>query len=160
MSGMGRTPDPDAPRVIASNRRAKHEYHLIEEFEAGLVLQGSEVKSLRQGRASIQEAYAHFQRDELFLMRAHIPEYSHATVGGHAPDRDRKLLLHRRELEKIQKRVKEKGVTLIPLSLYFLGARVKCRLALAQGKKLYDKREDKKQKDAERDMQRALGRRR
>ncbi len=155
---MGR--DSEKRRVVATNRKARHEYLLLEEFEAGLILQGSEVKSLRGGHASLQEAYARIIQGEAFLIGLHIPEYAPAARDGHAPVRDRKLLLHRREIAKLEKRVKEKGITIVPLELFFSGHLVKLDLALAKGKKLYDKRQAEAEKDAKRQMQRELGRRR
>ena len=146
-------------RNLATNRRARHDYHVLEEHECGLVLRGTEVKSLRQGRCSIGEAYGRFDGDELWLVGATIPEYSHGNIHNHAPDRARKLLLSRRELGKWQKAVREKGVTIVPLELYFRGHLVKARMGLVRGKKLYDKREDQKKRTAEREMDRALRRR-
>ena len=152
--------DPTKIKSLATNRKARHEFHLLEEVECGLVLTGTEVKSLRQGRCSIAEAYGHFRAGELFLEGATIPEYSHGNVHNHKPDRPRKLLLQRRELLKWSKVVREKGVTLVPLELYFRGHLVKVRLALARGKKLYDKREDQRERSARRDIERAMSRRR
>lgn len=147
-------------RTIATNRRARHEYQVLDTFEAGLVLTGSEVKSLRGGKASLQEAYARIMRGEAWLIGLHIPEYAPAAKLGHAPVRDRKLLLKRREIERIDRRIREKGITLVPLEMFFAGHLVKLELALAQGKKLFDKRRDKAEKDAKRQMDRAMGRRR
>ena len=152
--------DASAVRVLATNRRARHEYHVLEQKECGLVLKGTEVKSLRAGRCSIQEAYGRFEGGELWLLGATIPEYSHGNIQNHATDRPRKILLSRRELTKWQKAVKEKGVTLVPLSLYFSGHLVKLELGLCKGKKLHDKREDQKKKTAQREMGRAGMRRR
>ncbi len=146
-------------RSLATNRRARHDYEVLEDHECGLVLRGTEVKSLRQGRCSIGEAFGRFDAGELWLFGATIPEYSHGNIHNHAPDRPRKLLLSRRELAKWSRAVREKGVTIVPLDLYFRGHLVKARMALVRGKKLHDKREDKKRKDAEREIGRALRRR-
>ncbi|WP_145065753.1 SsrA-binding protein SmpB [Engelhardtia mirabilis] len=154
----------DSPRLrrpIATNRRAKHDYLFLEEFEAGIALLGTEVKSLRAGRASIQEAYALVKHDGVTLIGANIPEYPQAGPKmNHEPTRARRLLLHRKEIERLFKKVREKGVTLVPLELLFDGHLVKCRLALARGKKLHDKRSSEREKEAKRDMARAMGRRR
>ncbi len=152
--------DAEGIRRIATNRRAVYDYEFIEEFEAGLVLLGSEVKSMRGGHGSIVEAYAMLRRGEAWLLGAHIPEYVQANKQNHPMVRDRKLLLNARELERINKQVREKGVTLVPLELYFKGPRIKLKLALARGKKRYDKRHATAEKEAKRDMERALGRRR
>jgi SsrA-binding protein len=150
----------DTKRTVATNRRARHDYHLLEELELGLVLRGTEVKSLRSGRASIGEAYGMFRGRELFLVGATIPEYSHGTAFNHAPTRERKLLGHRRELDRWGKRARERGTTVVPLELYFKGHLVKVRMALVQGKKLHDKRERTREREAARDIQRAMSRRR
>ena len=150
----------DKPRVIAQNKRARFEYHVLEELECGLALTGTEVKSLRAGRCSIGEAYGFVRNGELYLLGAHIPEYAQGNVHNHAPLRERKLLVHRKELESWAAQVKEKGVTIVPLALYFKGSRVKIQMALCKGKKLYDKRQDKKEKDDKREIDRAMSRRR
>ncbi len=152
---MSRT---DAVRMIAENRRARHEYLLLEELECGIALEGSEVKSLREGRCSLAEAYGLMRSDGLYLVGAHIPEYKNATHGGHQLVRDRKLLAHRREVAKWGKAAREKGVTIVPLRLYFRGHLVKVEMALAKGKKLHDKREREKEKSAKREMDRAVRR--
>jgi len=148
----------EARRPIASNRRARFEFHVLEQLECGIALTGTEVKSLRQGQASIAEAYAMVRNGEMYLLGCHIPEYAQGNVHNHAPTRDRKLLLHKKEIERWRTQVKEKGVTIVPLSLYFKGSRAKLELALCKGKKLYDKREDKRKKEDERDMDRAMSR--
>lgn len=148
------------PRDISVNRRAFHEYAIGERYEAGIALVGSEVKSLRAGRAQLQEAYARFIGDELFLIGAHISPYAAASQFGHTPIRDRKLLLHRRELDKLAGRVNEKGLTLIPLRLYWEKGRAKCEIGLGRGKKLHDKRAAIREKDEQREMARARGARR
>lgn len=151
---------PQERRTIAQNRRARFEFEILEELECGLELCGTEVKSLRGGQGSIGEAFAHFRGDELFLLGAHIPVYAQGNVHNHEPTRARKLLAHRRELDKWSKAVREKGVTIVPLELYFQGSRVKLRVALARGKKLYDKRQTTRDREDRRNMDRALSRRR
>jgi len=152
--------DPEVRRTLASNRRARHAYHVLDERECGVVLVGTEVKSLRAGRSSIQEAYGRIEDGELWLVGATITEYSHGNIQNHVPDRRRKLLLTRRELARWARAVKEKGVTLVPLELYFRGHLVKVRMGLVKGKKLHDKREDQKRRTAEREIGRATMRRR
>ena len=143
-------------KVIATNRKAWHEYHILEKYEGGIVLYGSEVKAIREGKANIKEAYVRFTGDELFVIGMHIGKYSNEGYSTHTPVRDRKLLLHKRELSKMRKMVDEKGKTLIPLSLYFKGGNVKVEFGLAQGKKLWDKRKAKMEKDVDRQVDRAL----
>ena len=143
-------------KVIATNRKARHEYHILEKFEGGIVLKGSEVKALREGKANIKEAYIRFLKNELFVIGMHISEYSHAGYSSHSPVRDRKLLLHKQELKKIQKIVEEKGKTLIPLSMFFKHGYVKVEFGLAKGKKLWDKRKTKMEKDISRQIDREL----
>jgi len=152
--------DPEAIRVIAKNRKASHEYHLLDRLECGVALRGTEVKSLRAGKASIAEAFGMIRGGELWLLGATIPEYSHGNIFNHEPARERKLLLAKRQLRKWEKEVRQKGITLIPLALYFKGHLVKIEMALAQGKKLYDKREAVKKRSAQRDIERETGRRR
>jgi len=143
-------------KVIATNRKARHEYHILEKFEGGIVLKGSEVKALREGKANIKEAYIRFLKNELYVIGMHISEYSNAGYSSHPPVRDRKLLLHKQELIKIQKIVEEKGKTLIPLSMFFKGRYVKVEFGLAKGKKLWDKRKTKMEKDISREINREL----
>jgi len=143
-------------KLVAKNRRAFHEYHIEERFEAGVVLVGSEVKSLRVGKLSLADAWIDEREGELFLVDAHISTYVYANLRNHDPVRPRKLLLHAKEIDRIVKRVREKGFTAIPLSVYFKEGRAKVELALAKGKKLHDKREDIKKKDQGREMQRQL----
>ncbi|MCK6446206.1 MAG: SsrA-binding protein SmpB [Planctomycetes bacterium] len=149
-----------AIRVLAQNRKARHEYEILAELECGVELTGTEVKSLRDGGGSIAESYAMVKRDELWLVGSHVPEYRQGNIFNHVPDRDRRLLAHRREIDQWYKRVKEKGVTMVPLSLYFKGPRVKLLLGLCRGKKLHDKRATLKERDDRRDIERALSRRR
>ncbi len=144
--------------VIAQNRRARHEYFIEDTFEAGLVLTGTEVKSLRAGRASLADAFAEITDGEAWLHNAHIPEYSQGTWNNHAPRRKRKLLLNRHEIDKMAQRVNERGLTIIPLALYFKDGRAKVEIALAKGKKFYDKRQAIAKRDAEREATRELGR--
>jgi len=147
-------------RPIAANRRARFEFHVLEELECGLALKGTEVKSLRQGQCSIAEAWGQVRRGELFLVGAHIPVYAQGNVHNHEPARDRKLLAHRREIARWHGRVREQGVTIVPLEIYFKGARVKVRMALVKGKKLHDKRAATREREDRRDMDRAMSRRR
>ena len=151
--------DSEHLRTVANNRRARHDYLILDELECGIVLAGTEVKTLRSGKCSIAEAHARVIDDELFLIGMHIPEYEAGNVHNHVPVHDRKLLCHRRELERWHKRVREKGVTMVPLAVYFKGSRVKVLLGLARGKRLYDKRETQRSKDDKREMDRALKRR-
>ena len=143
-------------KVIASNRKAWHEYHIIEKYEGGIVLLGSEVKSIREGNANIKEAYIRFSGNELFVIGMHIGKYSNEGYSTHTPVRDRKLLLHKKELLDLRKMVDEKGKTLIPLSMYLKGGRVKVEFGLAQGKKIWDKRKTKLEKDVKRQVDRAM----
>ena len=143
-------------KVIVTNRKARHEYHILEKYEGGIVLHGSEVKAIREGKANIKEAYVRFSGKELFVIGMHIGKYSNEGYSTHTPVRDRKLLLHKRELKKMRKMVDEKGKTLIPLSIYFKGGNVKIEFGLAQGKKLWDKRKAKMEKDVNRQVDRAL----
>jgi SsrA-binding protein len=147
-------------KLIAENRRARHDYHLLERVEAGLVLTGTEVKSLRDGRANLRRAYADVRDGEAWLVGAHISAYEQGSMGQHDPDRDRKLLLHRRELDSLAAKVNEKGLTLVPTRLYFKDGRAKVELALARGKERHDKRADLARRDADRQIERALRARR
>jgi SsrA-binding protein len=147
-------------KLIVDNRRARHNYHLLDRVEAGLVLTGTEVKSLRDGRASLQQAYADVRDGEAWLVGAHISVYESGNRENHDPDRDRKLLLHRRELESLSGKVRERGFTLVPTKLYFRNGRAKVELALARGKEQRDKRRDIAKREAQRDMERALKARR
>jgi SsrA-binding protein len=145
--------DPDA---VATNRRARHDYQIVETVEAGLVLTGTEVKSLRAGRASIAEAFATIRRGEGWLVQATIPHYEFGNRLNHEPTRQRKLLLHRRELDELEAFTQEQGRTLVPLKLYFRDGKAKVLLGLAQGKAKHDKRADLAARDAQRQIQRAL----
>jgi SsrA-binding protein len=145
-------------KVIAQNRRARHDYTVLDTYEAGVALRGTEVKSLRLGRASLVDAFATVDDGEVWLRGLHIPEYTQGSWTNHEPRRTRKLLLHRGEIERLIGKIREGGLTLVPLSLYFSDGRVKCELALARGKKSYDKRSDLARRDADREIQRAFGR--
>jgi len=147
---------PTGEKLIVDNRRARHDYHLLERFEAGLVLTGTEVKSLRDGRASLQQAYAEVRDGEAWLVGAHISVYDQGNTQNHDPDRARKLLLHRKELSSLYGKVRERGLTLVPTKLYFRRGRVKVELALARGKDVRDKRRDLQNREAQRDMERAF----
>jgi SsrA-binding protein len=152
------TPAAEPIHIVARNRRARFEYDLIEKVEAGLVLVGSEVKSLRNGRASLEEAYAMIEKGELWLLGCDIPEYVQANQLNHKAKRPRKLLVHKGELAKLESRATEKGLTLVPLSIYFKRGIAKVELSIARGRKTYDKREALKSRDAKRDIDRALRR--
>lgn len=143
-------------RTIARNRRATHEYNVLDEIEAGIALVGTEVKSLRGGRVSLQEAYCIIKKDELWILQMHIPEYSHGNINNHDPVRTRKLLARRTEINKWAKAVREKGTTLIPLEILWEGSLVKVRVGLCRGKKLYDKRAAKRERDDKRDAAREM----
>jgi SsrA-binding protein len=145
-------------KVIAQNRRARHDYTILDTYEAGVALMGTEVKSLREGRASMADAFANIDDGEVWLRGLHIPEYLRGSWTNHAPRRSRKLLLHRSEIDRLYGKIREGGLTLVPLSLYFNDGKVKCEIALARGKKDYDKRQDMAKRDADREMQRAIGR--
>ncbi len=143
-------------RVICVNRRARHDYFIDETFEAGMVLTGSEVKSLREGRANLKDSYARILKGEAVLVNAHISPYPAANQFNHEPTRTRKLLLHKREIRRLTGRISERGLTLIPLQLYFKKGKVKAELGLARGKKLYDKRETMRKRAVQREVERSL----
>ena len=147
-------------KAIARNRRAYHDYAIEDTIEAGLVLTGTEVKSLRAGRASLTDGFAQIVDGEMWLYNVHIPEYIAGTWTNHAPRRIRKLLLHRKEIDRLAARVAEQGLTLVPLELYFKDGNVKVELGLGRGKRTYDKRQDLAKRDAAREIDRALKRRR
>jgi len=165
LRGGGRDDRRDVAReqgrkVIARNRRALHDYHIEDTYEAGLVLTGTEVKSLRAGRASLADGFAQITDGEIWLHNVHIPEYVQGTWTNHTPRRIRKLLLHRKEIDRLVSKTAEQGLTLVPLSLYFKDGHAKVELALARGKRTYDKRQDLARRDAAREIDRALKRRR
>ena len=146
-------------KLIASNRKARHDYTILDTYEAGIALFGTEVKSLRAGRASLVDAFGQEKEGELFLHGLHIPEYDRGTWTNHEPRRNRKLLLKRAELNRLMGKVREGGLTLVPLSMYFSDGWAKVELALARGKRSYDKRQDLARRDADREITRAMGRR-
>jgi len=152
-------PRESGRKLVAQNRKARHDYAILDTYEAGVVLTGTEVKSLRAGRASLADAFASIKDGEVWLQGVHIPEYTHGTWTNHAPRRERKLLLHRDEINRLIGKTRESGLTLVPLQLYFRDGKVKIELALARGKRSYDKRQDLARRDAKREMSRALGRR-
>ena len=147
-------------KLIADNRRARHDYELLERFEAGLVLTGTEVKSLRDGRASLAQAFADVRDGEVWLVGAEISTYDQGNIANHIPTRDRKLLLHRGEIASLYGKVREKGLTLVPTRMYWKDGRAKVEIALARGKQTIDKRRDIAKREADRAMQRALKSRR
>jgi SsrA-binding protein len=146
-------------RTVARNRRARHEYEIEDTYEAGIVLQGTEVKSLRQGNCSIEEAYARPHKGEMFLMDMHIAPYEQGNIQNHEPKRPRKLLLHRREIDRISSQVQERGRTIIPLSVYFKQGRAKVEIGIARRRKQWDKRRKKEERQRRQDAERALRRR-
>jgi len=146
--------------LIADNRKARHDFHLLEEFEAGLVLRGTEVKAMREGRANLRDSYCRVEGGEAFLLGAHVGQYSHGGYASHDPVRPRKLLLHQDELRKLLGKTTERGMTIVPLRMYFKNGRAKLVIALAKGKKTYDKRETIKRREAERETRAAVKSRR
>jgi SsrA-binding protein len=146
-------------KLVASNRKARHDYSIDDVFEAGIVLSGTEVKSLRAGRASLVDGFASVEGGEVWLEHVHIPEYTQGTWTNHPPRRRRKLLLHRQEIDRLTQATREKGYTLVPLSLYFLDGRAKVEIAVARGKREYDKRQTLREKQDTREAQRAMSRR-
>ncbi len=149
-------PDPDQIKTVAVNKHAKRLYFIDDVFEAGLVLQGSEVKSLRGGRSTLKEGYIRLEGGEAFLVNVHIPPYEQANMNNHSPTRPRKLLLHRKEIQKLIGAVSRDGYTLVPMSIYFKRGKAKLEFGLGKGKKLHDKRQDQKESDAKRDMERGM----
>jgi SsrA-binding protein len=146
-------------KVIVSNRKARHDYAILDTYEAGIMLQGTEVKSLRLGRASLVDSFATVDDGEIFLRNLHIPEYTQGSWTNHEPRRTRKLLLHKAEIERLIGKTREGGLTLVPLRMYFSDGKVKVELALAKGKKSWDKRNDMAKRDAQREITRVVGRR-
>jgi len=153
-------PREKGQKVIARNRRARHDYHIDETYEAGIVLTGTEVKSLREGRANLTDSFATVSDGEVWLHNVNIPQYTQGTWTNHEPRRKRKLLLHKREIDRLIGKTKETGNTLVPLSLYFSDGKAKAEIALARGKKAHDKRRAIAEREATREMDRALRRRR
>jgi len=150
---------PGDRKIIASNRKARHDYTVVDTYEAGIALMGTEVKALREGRASLVDGFATIDDGEVYLRNVHIPQYLQGSWTNHEPRRTRKLLLHKGEILRMIGKTKESGLTLVPLSLYFADGKVKVELALARGKRSYDKRQDLARRDADREVRRALGRR-
>lgn len=156
------SPKPDTEtgrrhnRVVTSNRRAFHEYHILETVEAGIALTGTEIKSIRDGKATIAEAYARIEGGELWLVGSHVPPYSHGNRANHEPDRPRKLLVHRRELNRLRAAIEQKGLTLVPLRLHLKDGLAKIDVGVARGKKLYDKRASDAERQSRRDVERAI----
>ena len=146
-------------KVVATNRKARHEYFLLEQYEAGIALRGSEIKSIRLGQISLAEAYVNIDGREAWLMDAHIAPYEQAGIFNHEPRRPRKLLLHRKQITELWNMVRQKGVTVIPLRVYLKQGRAKVEIAVAKGKKLYDKRQDIAKKDLQRELERETSRR-
>ena len=155
---MARSAQTERVKVVASNRRAHRNYSVVETLEAGLALLGSEVKSLREGRLDLKDSYVLIKRGEAFLVGAYVAPYEFARDGGHEPERERKLLLHRREIDRIAGQIAEKGLTVVPLQVYFKDGKAKVELGLAKGKTSYDKRETLKERDADREVERAMAR--
>jgi SsrA-binding protein len=156
---MSAAKDGDGKKVLLRNKRARHDYHIEDTWEAGIALVGSEVKSLRAGKAELTDAYALVRAGEAYLCQMQISEWAFANQFNHVPKRDRKLLLHREEIRKIDDATRKSGFTLIPLEVYLKGGKIKVLIGLAKGKKQFDKREDQREKDADRDIRRAMGRR-
>jgi SsrA-binding protein len=152
-------PKEQGRKIVAQNKKARHDYHIEDTYEAGLVLVGTEVKSLRQGRASLVDGFVDIDAGEAWLHGVHIPEYSQGTWTNHSARRKRKLLLNRAEIDKIERRVSEKGLTVVPLALYFVDGRAKVEIALAKGKKSWDKRQSIAERTAQRETEQAVGRR-
>lgn len=152
-------PKEKGRKVVVTNRKARHDYAILDTFEAGIALTGTEVKSLRAGRASLVDAFAQPKDSEIYLYGMHIPQYTQGTWTNHEPRRVRKLLLKRTEIDRLLGRVKESGLTLVPLALYFSDGWAKVELGLARGKRSYDKRDDLAKRDAEREIRKAMGRR-
>ena len=152
---MATKPD-SGEKLIASNKKALHDYFIVQKFEAGLALTGTEVKSLRGGKAQLKDAYVLFKDGEAFLFGAHISPYTHGNLQNHDPERTRKLLLHRNEIEKLRVQTVEKGLSVVPLRLYFKGSKVKAEIAIVRGKKQHDKRETERTREADREAAQAM----
>ncbi|MES1262591.1 MAG: SsrA-binding protein SmpB [Acidobacteriota bacterium] len=146
----------DAQKILSDNRQAGHNFFLLDRYEAGIALTGTEVKAARAGKVQLREAYASIEKNEAWLMNAHISEYSHGNQFNHSPVRQRKLLLHRREIDKLNEATREKGLSIVPTRLYLSNGRIKCEIALAKGKKLHDKRETERAKTAEAEARAAV----
>ncbi|MBX3278558.1 MAG: SsrA-binding protein SmpB [Acidobacteria bacterium] len=146
-------------KIITTNRAAFHDYHILETYEAGIELTGTEVKSARDGRVNLKDAYARIEGGQAWLLNAHISPYTHGNRQNHEPTRERRLLLHKREIERLRSRIDEKGLTIIPIRFYLKNRLIKCELAVARGKKLYDKRETEARRDQERAARAAIKKR-
>ena len=146
----------DGEKLIASNKKAYHDYFVLQKLEAGIELTGTEVKSLRDGKANLKDSYVIVKGDQAFLLGTHISPYTHGNIQNHDPERTRKLLLHKREIEKLHVQIVEKGLTIVPLRLYFKSSRVKVEIAVVRGKKQYDKRETEKRREADREAAAAM----
>lgn len=146
----------EAEKVVVTHRKALHDYHIFDRYEAGVVLTGTEVKSLREGRVNLKDSYAQVKQGEIYLLNCHISSYSHGSRESPEPTRARKLLLHRKEINKLIGRTVEKGYTLVPLRIYFKKGRAKIEIALAKGKKLYDKRETERRKESDRELAKVM----
>lgn len=157
---MARKPAPakDGRKIVAENRQISYKYHVVERYEAGLVLTGSEVKALREGRANLRDAYAVVKAGELWLLNCHISAYSHASYTTYDPLRTRKLLMHKEEIERLRGRVEQKGLTLVPVRFYFKNGHAKCELALVKGKKVWDRRDEIRRRTARREIEQELKR--
>ena len=147
-------------KLIASNKKALHDYFVLQKLEAGIELMGTEVKSLRGGKANLKDSYVAIEHGEAYLLAAHISPYSHGNIANHDPERKRRLLLHKREIEKLHEQIQEKGLTVVPLRMYFKSSRVKIEIAVVRGKKLFDKRETEKRREADREAAAAMKARR
>lgn len=143
-------------KIVSQNKKAFHDYFILETYEAGIVLQGTEIKSVRKGSVNLKDSFIRIKNDETFIENMHIAPYEQGNRFNHEPLRTRKLLLHKKQIKKLQKEIKENGLTIVPTKLYFNTSKLKVEIALARGKKLYDKRQDLKAKDAKRDVERAL----
>jgi len=154
--GLKKTVKGKDERDVAQNRAASYHYHILEKFEAGMVLLGTEVKSIRHGKASLRESYAEVRKGEVWLMNLHVPEYLPGGQFNHTPLRSRKLLLHRREIHKLLGKTQQKGLTLVPLRIYFKNGKAKCEIALARGKKVWDRRQSERDKEARQEAKDAV----
>jgi SsrA-binding protein len=159
MAAAAQSSNRPVRKIIAQNKKARHDFLVVDTYECGIVLMGTEVKSLRLGRASLIDGFATIDDGEVYLHNVHIPEYAFGSWTNHTPRRVRKLLLHKGEILRLIGKIKESGLTLVPLSLYFVEGKVKVEIALAKGKKTYDKRQDLAKRDADREISRVLGRR-
>jgi SsrA-binding protein len=153
---MAKTESKQGEKVVATNRKAFHDFFIQDKFEAGIALTGTEVKSLREGKINLKDSYVRVRKGEALLVQAHISPYSHGNRENHDPLRDRALLLHRQEIRRLIIKIQEKGLTVVPLRVYFKGGRAKVEIAVAKGKKLYDKRETKRQETVDREVRSAL----